>query len=133
MFKTKMSLIGALIAALALFVAAAVPTFAATGAIASEATPAPPSVSVTPLAEESCASGTICVWPQAGYQGTRGSTACSAVGHHPLGGTKHSVKNRCGSQGVGLLRAGEAVTCIGAGGNGENVQFDELNVASGNC
>lgn len=134
MFHIPRKGLAALIAVLALTAIVVAPGFAeAEGEVAPTASP---SGEVVPFAEESCPSGSICVWPQTGYQGPRGETSCSASGNHVLGGTKKSAKNRCGSKGVGLKRNGEAVGCVGANQNAENYPngFNELLVfESANC
>jgi len=84
-------------------------------------------------ADESCPSGSICVWTQTNYQGVRGQTACSATGFHPLAGWKYSVKNRCASKGNGLMRDGQPYGCVPPGGqNPSPTPFNGIQVFTGN-
>jgi hypothetical protein len=119
MIQTRRKALAALLAVLALGVAITVPGMATAG-------------EATTLAEESCPSGNICVWPQYNYQGARGMTACSATGFHPLGGLKYSVKNRCGAKGAGLMRDGQVYGCIPPGGqNPSTLWFNGVQVYAG--
>jgi Peptidase inhibitor family I36 len=130
MIQIRGKAFAALISVLALGVAIAVPGFA----VAEEQTApaAPPSGEATVL-DESCPSGSICVWTQTNYQGARGQTACSATGFHPLGGWKYSVKNRCANKGAGLMRDGQVYGCVPPGGqNPSPIAFNGVQVYAGN-
>lgn len=130
MIHIRARAVAALIIVLALGAAIAVPGFAA--AEEEAATGAAPSSEAATLAEESCPSGSICVWPQYNYQGARGMTACSATGFHPLGGLKYSVKNRCGAKGAGLMRDGQVYGCVPPGGqNPSTLWFNGVQVYAG--
>ena len=72
------------------------------------------SAEVSPLAEESCAAGHVCVWTEYNYQGARGESLCT-TGAHPLGGFKVSGKNRCANKAVTFYAFGNAKGCQNPG------------------
>jgi hypothetical protein len=71
----------------------------------------------SPLVEEACQSGNVCVWPQENYQGVRSEISCS-VEIRMFATYKRSAKNRCASKDVILAeRASANYTCMTPAGN----------------
>jgi hypothetical protein len=115
MISTRVKVIGLLITALALGLVVAPAVAFGTGpeesSTGTEAVANP--LEVEPLAEESCETGWVCVWPRAEFQGARGMTFCGNSGVHELAGGKDSLKNRCENKKV-ETGTGE---CVNPGGN----------------
>jgi hypothetical protein len=115
----RAKVLGALIAVLILGAAIAVPGIALGEEGPQESSP---SAEASPLLEESCPEGNVCVWTENHFHGTRGETDCTAIGRHKLAGTKHSAKNRCPNRASGLDLNLEAFACLNPGDNAENLQ-----------
>jgi hypothetical protein len=138
MIHIRAKALGALVAVLALGAAIAVPSFAMAEGEAESTPPAPAaesttgtSVTVEPLAEEACPYGDVCVWPQFGYQGTRGLTECSNTGEHFFGNVKNSLKNRCPNQKVWWYEAGGGpYRCVNPNENAEVMDQEYIEVGA---
>lgn len=83
-------------------------------------------VEPSPLSNESCESGFVCVWGLQEYQGTRESILCTGGKHNvglPLG---RSAKNRCANKAAWLREEGVAHACLNPGTNFPAREFTEV-------
>lgn len=89
----------------------------------------------SPLVEESCQNGNVCVWPQENYQGTRSEISCS-VTIRMFETYKHSAKSRCsaGRRVILAERASANYTCMEPGGNRPSPPaFNEIVLGNASC
>lgn len=73
-------------------------------------------------ADESCASGHVCVWTETFFQGAKGESLCTG-GVHGLAGLKKSGKNRCANKAVWFQQNGTKVACLNPNENNAAFAF----------
>lgn len=73
-------------------------------------------------ADETCASGHACVWPEKFFQGAKGESLCTG-GAHGLAGLKNSGKNRCANKAVWFRQNGTSFGCLNPNENAASFVF----------
>jgi len=73
-------------------------------------------------ADETCASGHVCVWVENHFKGAKGESLCTG-GVHPLAGLKESGKNRCANKAVWFRNEGVATSCLNPNENNAGFPF----------
>lgn len=125
MIRTRAKMLGLLIAVFvlgAIIVPGMAQATSPTGKAAStsqNAFAANPLLEVTPLAEESCQSGNVCIWTSKEYKSGRSEYRCVNE-YHPNLGIHRSAKNRCPDRPAFFLLNGVTVFCMNPGGDRPN-------------